>query len=99
MPLTSGKVTSKQTHTLLLNAYRFSFGQPRLATTPSYLIHRLNHNSSLLKPKNVSASRASVVSVASSVTPSAEVLQEVDKCYHKLDLTFENAKEAFKVFL
>uniref|UniRef100_A0A914YTR0 Proline dehydrogenase n=1 Tax=Panagrolaimus superbus TaxID=310955 RepID=A0A914YTR0_9BILA len=97
MPLNPGKVSSISTHSLLLNAYRLGVWQPRLAT-PSYLIHRQNHNSSqtFLKSHNSPLSRASVVSVASSVTPSTEVIQEVDKCYNKLDLTFENAREAFK---
>jgi hypothetical protein len=97
MPLNPGKVSSKNTHTILFNAYRLSVWQPRLATPP-YLIHRQSHNNSqpFLKPQNSLLSRASVVSVASPVTPSAEAIQEVDKCYNKLDLTFENAREAFK---
>ena len=82
MPLVSSKITPRRTHIFLFNAYGISVWQPRLSY---YQVLR-----------KTSFSRASVASIASSLTPSSELIQEVDKCY---ELSFENAKEAFNGFL
>uniref|UniRef100_A0A7E4VVN1 Proline dehydrogenase n=1 Tax=Panagrellus redivivus TaxID=6233 RepID=A0A7E4VVN1_PANRE len=89
MPLSTPRV-SKNGANLLLTAYKAASGQPRhIAVAP--LQHR-RHNSSQNSPINQSTRAAATVASA----PSAATLEECDKCYNSLDLTFQNGQEAFK---
>ena len=86
MPLPTRGVTSKSAKNALLQAYKAALINP----TPSRRIHS---NPGFIKTSVNSTSQYSVASVA--VSPTAT--DEVEKCFNKLDLSFTNTKEAFKV--
>ena len=61
----------------------------RLYKTPPRSFH-------LGRPNAPLSASATVASAASSLTAD-EAASEVEKCYRRLDLSFENGQEAFKV--
>ena len=88
MPLASRGVTSKVTQNVLLQAYRASWVNPTSSTS-----RKVHNDPKLIKTPTNLNSRQSVSSVAAS--PAAA--EEVERCFNKLDLSFTNTKEAFKV--
>jgi len=86
MPLASRGVTSKVTQNVLLQAYRASLINHTSTSRP------IHNDPKLIKTPTHPTSKHSVSSIAAS--PAA--LEEVEKCFNKLDLSFTNTKEAFK---
>ena len=86
MPLASRGVTAKVTQNVL-QAYRASLVNHTSASRP------IHNDPKLIKTPTNPTSKYSVSSIAA--TPA--VLQEVERCFNKLDLSFTNTKEAFKV--
>lgn len=86
MPLASRGLASRKA---VYNACKAS----RLISTSSQQ-NQKNHIS-LKNPSTTSVPKASVVSVAS--TAPSSVSEEVERCFKKLDLSFKNYREAFKV--
>ncbi|KAE9553790.1 hypothetical protein FO519_003011 [Halicephalobus sp. NKZ332] len=88
MPLTSRGLTSKAARNVIFQAYRSSWISPTSSNS-----RQIHGGPNLIKTPKDPTSRHSVTSVAASPTAS----EEVEKCFNKLDLSFTNTKEAFKV--